>query len=83
MVGAVITGEQLWTALHHALARVHEFDDLTAKLGEFGLNADDVHDVLLERWQQYPEGRQPAITVFVRGFVEGLLTGLQLNVRHE
>lgn len=80
-----ITRDQLFDALYDALGLVHEWDSIADKLGVFGLDTDDVHDLLDRRWAQYlNSGADPKqANGFVRGFVEGILTGLQLGRRHE
>lgn len=80
-----IEREQLFEALHDAVARMHEFDDEGGKLGVFGLNPEAVRDVLNVRWLMYVNELDGASVadhnLFVRGFVEGLLTGIQLGAR--
>lgn len=79
---AHVTRDQLFAALYDALGKVHEFDELDDKLAVFGLQTDDVHDLLNRRWQDYlRDGACSSHVEFVRGFVEGLLTGLQLGGR--
>lgn len=83
---SAITDIELFDALNHALGRVHEFDGggIDAKLAVFGLQADAVHRLLQQRWVQYRDDHEDsgdANIVFVRAFVEGLLTGMQLGAR--
>lgn len=83
---ATITAPQLAEALHHALGRVHEFDDgdIDMKLAVFGLQTQAVADLLEQRWTAYRDEHTDSAdshVLFVRGFVEGLLTGLQLSQR--
>lgn len=84
MVTAHITRDELFDALYDALGKVHEWDEIDDKLAVFGLDTDDVHDLLDRRWRDYlVDGVNESHVEFVRGFVEGLLTGLQLGYRHE
>lgn len=79
-----VTSEQLIGALNHALSRVHEFDELDDKLGAFGLPTPAVYGLLCERWLRYRDELEDTAAnqaLFVRGFVEGLLTGMQLASR--
>lgn len=78
---ATISAERLIEASNHALVRVHEFDGagIDAKLAIFGLQPEAVRDLLEERWIEYRrDGGSDDYYLFVRGFVEGLLTGMQL-----
>jgi hypothetical protein len=64
-----------------ALARWREFDELEERVAAFGLELDEVRATISERW----EANQIAATgerdqqVFARGFVEGLLAGVQAS----
>jgi hypothetical protein len=83
-MNATISAEQLIEASDHALVRVHEFDGagIDAKLAVFGLQPEPVRDLLEKRWIEYRlDGGGDDYFLFVRGFVEGLLTGLQLGRR--
>jgi hypothetical protein len=76
-----ISGERLIEASNHALVRVHEFDGagIDVKLAVFGLEPEPLRALLEERWIEYRlDGGGDDYFLFVRGFVEGLLTGLQL-----
>ena len=80
---APITTEELFDAFNHALARIHEFDGggVEAKLAAFGLDAESVRQLLEERWVAHRGQFEGAShVVFVQGFVEGLVTGLQLQL---
>jgi hypothetical protein len=79
-----ITDVQLFEAVNHALAAVHEFDHIEGKLAVFGLEVEAVHRLLQERWRCYRDETEysaDAHFMFVRAFVEGLLTGMQLGRR--
>lgn len=79
----VVTAEQLAEALGHALGRVHEFDTIEDKLAVYGLDPDAVAKVLGERWTRYRdehEDSDDSAIVFIRAWVEGLLTGMQVRV---
>lgn len=85
MIATPISADDLLRALHDALGRVHEFDELADKLHVFGLQPDGMHDVVKQRWQDYRDNHEDSAEghiVFVQGFVEGLLTGLQLGLPH-
>jgi hypothetical protein len=75
----VISGSELRTASERAAARLHEFDDVNDRLRIYGLEAQEVIELVLERWDAYedtdPDGE--ARERFVQAYVEGLLTGLQ------
>lgn len=80
-----ITRADLFDAFNHAVARIHEWDGagVEAKLAAFGLQIDDVVDLLRDRWEQHQplaDPEQPHL-LFVQGFTEGLITGLQLSRR--
>ncbi len=80
---APITTEQLFDAFNHALARIHEFDGagVETKLAAFGLDSESVRQLLEERWIAHQGQFEGAShVVFVQGFVEGLVTGLQLRL---
>lgn len=84
---AVITADQLFDALDDALARIHEWDggSVTDKLAAFGLDAEAVRQLLEQRWLAHGktfEGAE-AHLLFVQGFVEGLVTGMQLRTLKE
>lgn len=76
-----IGDKELFEAVNNTLALVHEFDQIEDKLAVFGLRVDDVHHVLQERWAAYvaaTEHTEAAHVIFVKSYVEGLLTGMQL-----
>jgi hypothetical protein len=77
-----ISERQLIEASDHALLRAHEFDGagIGAKLAIFGLETEPVLALLERRWVEYQRDGDSDHFVFVRGFIEGLLTGLQLGV---
>ena len=81
-----ITTEEVFDAFNHALARIHEFDGggVEAKLTAFGLDAESVRQLLEERWIAHRGQFEGAShVVFVQGFVEGLVTGMQLRLLKE
>jgi hypothetical protein len=83
---AAISERQLIEASDHALVRAHEFDgaDIDMKLAIFGLQPEPVRALLERRWVAYRlAGEDGDYFLFVRGFVEGLLTGLQLGVENQ
>lgn len=84
----VADSSALWTALLDAVALASEMDGAPVheKLARFGLDADDVRDVLQERWDTYRATLDvpPVILVqvqimFVKAMIEGLLTGMLLK----
>jgi hypothetical protein len=80
---AAISEQQLIEASDHALLRAHEFDGagVDMKLAVFGLQPEPMEALLKKRWTEYRrDGAGDDYFLFVRGFVEGLLTGLQLGV---
>lgn len=82
---ADITREQLFAALDHAVSRVREWEGagVDSKLAVFGLDVDDVGDLLDDRWRAYEQLVNPdePHLLFVQGFIEGIVTGLQLANR--
>lgn len=79
-----ITGQQLVTALHEALARLQEYESLDDKLAVYDLSVPSLEAVLTARWSVYSAEFGKALAgdrhhLLVRGFIEGLLTGLQLR----
>lgn len=78
---------QLSAAFDDAIAVLGEFEGapIELKLERFGVDADELHEVLKERWATYAAGhdeKAPELT-FVKGLVEGLLAGLYLKGRLE
>lgn len=85
-----VSGDELLSALHHALARMGELKELVeetgpvdvealdAKLDKFGLDAGAVQKVLAERWSEW-NNTGDAAAIVVKSFVEGLLAGRQLE----
>lgn len=78
---------ELLEALDDACAVAHEFDGagIDEKLAAFGLNGDDVREVLAERWEEYRRFHIGEADrdhrLFIQGFVEGLITGKKLADR--
>lgn len=74
---------ELFCALDDAIAIAHEWDGagIAAKLQAFGLDPEEVAEVLRERIEAYrdefSEG-EPDVA-FTQGFVEGLITGRKLD----
>lgn len=86
----VADGSALWVALLDAVSLASEMDGAPVheKLARFGLDADDVRDVLQERWETYrgtldlpddPEVIVRVMVMFVKAMIEGLLTGMLLK----
>jgi hypothetical protein len=78
-----ITIDDLFDAFNDALARIHEFDGggVDAKLAAFGLDAEAVRQLLEDRWLAHGKDLdgEAGHRLFVQGFVEGLVTGMQLR----
>lgn len=75
-------GAQLLEVYASVDARVREWDGagLDVKFAAFGLDVDAVHVLLQDRWLAHTKaaGHEAGAPFFVQGFVEGLLTGLQI-----
>lgn len=65
-------------ALAHAAARCEEHDELPAKLAAVGIDAEGLESVIADRIGMHGLDRDQAIT-FVQGFIEGVITGVQVR----
>lgn len=75
------TADELESALLDALAIAEEHGtSIETKLAAFGLNHEDVREMLTERWQAHApqfEPEKPHL-LFVQGYTEGMMTALRL-----
>lgn len=82
-----ITHDEVVRALDDAVALSREFDglDIRVKLRALGLDADGLADLLVDRWRQHRPGFDPSrpYELLAQGWLEGLLTGLQLRGRDD
>lgn len=71
-----LTHNGLARGLNDGIAQVREWDDVQDQLAALGLDATAVHDLVRERWGMF-DGLGEPHELFIRGFLEGLITGLK------
>lgn len=80
------TADDLWRAFDDAIAVAREHEDdqgattIVHKLAVFGIDAEALREVLLERWETYRGQFNPdePHLLFAQAMTEGLLAGLKM-----
>lgn len=83
MAALVRDRAQIVEAFNDVVAQLEEHDGsgLDDRLRVFGLPADDLAEVMTERWELYLEQFDPALPeqLFAQAMLEGLLVGIRLG----